>query len=181
MKKNNDMVLGAVFVIIGVLVLLSNLGYFNFSWSYIWPLALLLPGIYMHITFFTGIDKNPGILVPGGILTTYGLLFYSNVFFGWGLMGELWPIFLIGISIGLFEFYYFGDKNKSLLIPISIFGGLGLIFLTKNEFLISRKYILPALLIIIGVLILTKNKNQDNKNVDEPKEKEAENDTKADM
>lgn len=156
MKKNHNIILGAIFIVIGTLILLSNLGYLNFSWSYIWPLALLIPGIYMHISFFTGIDKNPGILVPGGILTTYGLLFYANVIFGWGLMGDLWPMFLIGIALGLFELYIFGGRDNALLIPISIIGGLGLVFMTRTEFLLSRKYIAPIFLIIIGIFILTK-------------------------
>ncbi len=172
MRKNNELVLGMVFILIGIAVLFSNLGYFNFSWNYIWPLALLIPGIYMHISFFSGLDKNPGILVPGGILTTYGILFYANVFFGWRLMGELWPILLIGISIGLFEFYYFGERNSALLIPISILGGLGLVFLTRSQFLISRKYVVPALLIIIGVMILTKNKDHGRSYDDEDFDRE---------
>lgn len=169
MKKNRNILLGAVFIIIGVLILLSNLGYLNFSWSYIWPLALLVPGIYMHVSFFTGFDKNPGILVPGGILTTYGLLFYANVILGWGIMGDLWPIFLIGIAIGLFELYIFGGRDNALLIPISILGGLGLVFLTENEFLLSRKYIAPVFLIIVGIMILTKSKKEDQKNETETK------------
>jgi hypothetical protein len=169
MKRNRNILLGAVFIIIGTLILLSNIGYLNFSWSYIWPLALLVPGIYMHVSFFTGFDKNPGILVPGGILTTYGLLFYANVIFGWGIMGDLWPIFLIGIAIGLFELYIFGGRDNALLIPISILGGLGLVFLTENEFLLSRKYIAPVFLIIVGIMILTKSKKEDQKNETETK------------
>lgn len=162
MKKNHNMVLGAVFILVGTLVLLSNLGYLNFSWSYIWPMALLIPGIYMHISFFTGLDKNPGILVPGGILTTYGILFYANVILGWGLMNDLWPVFLIGIALGLLELYIFGGQDKALLIPVAILGGLGLIFLTRSEFLLNKKYIAPAFLIIIGIIILSKGRKEKN-------------------
>lgn len=158
MKKNHNMVLGAAFILVGTLVLLSNLGYLSFSWSYIWPMALLIPGIYMHISFFTGLDKNPGILVPGGILTTYGVLFYANVILGWDLMSDLWPVFLIGIALGLFELYIFGGQDKALLIPVAILGGLGFIFLTKSEFLLSKKYLAPAFLIVIGVMILFKDR-----------------------
>lgn len=162
MKKNHNMVLGAAFILVGTLVLLSNLGYLNFSWSYIWPMALLIPGVYMHISFFTGLDKNPGILVPGGILTTYGILFYANVILGWGLMNDLWPVFLIGIALGLFELYIFGGQDRALLIPVTILGGLGLIFLTRSEFLLNKKYIAPAFLIIIGIMILSKGRKEKN-------------------
>jgi len=162
MRNNHNIFIGVLFIIIGTLFLVSNLGYFNFTWSYVWPLALLAPGAYLHFSFFTGLDKNPGILVPAGILTTYGLLFYANVIFGWGLMAELWPVFLIGVSIGLMELYLFGRRDRALLIPIAILGGLGLIFLTDTIYLLNRKYLAPAFLIVLGILILMKNDNRRN-------------------
>lgn len=177
MRNNQNIFIGVLFIIIGTLFLVSNLGYINFSWSYVWPLALLVPGIYLHFSFFTGLDKNPGILVPAGILTTYGLLFYANVIFGWGLMAELWPVFLIGISIGLFELYIFGNRDNALLIPIAVLGGLGLIFLTDTVYLLNRKYLAPAFLIILGILIITKSnhkKDSNNKDIIENKEENRE-------
>jgi len=162
MKNNNNIFIGVMFIIIGTLFLVSNLGYFNFTWSYVWPLALLAPGVYLHFSFFTGLDKNPGILVPAGILTTYGLLFYANVIFGWGLMADLWPVFLIGVSIGLMELYLFVRRDRALLIPIAILGGLGLIFLTDTIYLLNRKYLAPVFLIVLGILILMKNDNRRN-------------------
>ena len=66
MKKNHNIFIGVLFIIIGTLILVSNLGYLNFSWSYVWPLALLAPGLYLHFSFFTGLDKNPGILCRQG-------------------------------------------------------------------------------------------------------------------
>lgn len=157
MNRNSNIVIGAVLITLGTLFLLSNLGYVNFSWNYIWPLALLVPGVYMHFAFFTGIDKNPGILVPGGILTTYGALFYANVFFGWHLMTDLWPLFLIGIAIGLFELYLFGSHDKGLLVPVGILGGIGGSALFKTYIRFDLKdYLIPAVLIIIGIAIISK-------------------------
>jgi hypothetical protein len=155
--RNSNIVMGAVFVALGCILLLSNLGYINFSWDYIWPMALLLPGIYLHFAFFTKIDRNPGNLVPAGILTTYGLMAYIVAFFGWGTMGSMWPFILIGIAIGLFELYIFGNKDKGLLIPIGILGGLGLMFLGKMYFFMDlRKFLIPIIFVAIGVLMLSK-------------------------
>lgn len=157
MNRNSNIIIGAVLITLGTLFLLTNLGYVNFSWNYIWPLALLVPGVYMHFAFFTGIDKNPGILVPGGILTTYGALFYTNVFFGWHMMGNLWPLFLIGIAIGLFELYLFGNHDKGLLIPVAILGGIGFSALFRTYIRFDLKdYLIPAVLILIGIIVMTK-------------------------
>ncbi len=155
--KNSNLILGAVLIALGCIFLLSNLGYINFSWDYIWPLALLLPGIYLHFAFFTKVDKNPGNLVPAGILTTYGLMAYAVVFLGWGTMSSLWPFILIGIAVGLLELYLFGTRDKGLLIPVTILGGLGLMFLSKSFFLFDfRKFLVPVVLVLLGLLVLFK-------------------------
>ncbi|MGE5631426.1 MAG: LiaI-LiaF-like domain-containing protein [Caulobacteraceae bacterium] len=165
MNKNSNIVIGSIFIALGALFLMSNLGYLNFSWSFVWPLALLIPGLYMHFAFFTGIDKNPGILVPGGILTTYGALFYANVFFGWHLMANLWPLFLIGVAIGLLELYIFGSHDKGLLVPVVILGGIGASALFRNYIRFDLKdYFIPLLLIVIGIAVITgRGRKKDNK------------------
>lgn len=159
--KNSNIVMGAVLVALGCILLLSNLGYINFSWDYIWPMALLLPGIYLHFAYFTKIDKNPGNLVPAGILTTYGIMAYTVAFFGWGTMASLWPFILLGIAIGLLELYLFGTRDKGLLVPISILGGLGLMLLSKTYFFFDlKKVVIPAILVVLGVLMLSKREHK---------------------
>ncbi|MFZ5353175.1 MAG: LiaI-LiaF-like domain-containing protein [Bacillota bacterium] len=158
MNKNSNIVIGAILIALGALFLLTNLGYVSFSWDYIWPLAMLVPGLYMHFAFFTGIDKNPGILVPAGILTTYGGLFYINVLFGWHMMTHLWPLFILGVAVGLFELYLFGNRDKGLLIPVGILGAIGLTAISGPFVRDIKNYAIPALLIIIGVAIIAKRK-----------------------
>lgn len=155
MNKRSNLVIGALLITAGILFLLSSLGMFSFDWSVIWPLSLLIPGIYMHFAFFTGIDKNAGILVPAGILTTYGLLFYANIFFGWAMMATLWPLFLIGVAVGLFELYLFGNRDKGLLIPVFILGGIGASALFNYMVKFDIKaYLVPIILIGLGLLII---------------------------
>ncbi|MDF2533568.1 MAG: hypothetical protein K0Q65_3149, partial [Clostridia bacterium] len=98
---------------------------------------------------------------PAGILTTYGVMAYIVAFFGWGTMASLWPFILLGIAIGLLELYLFGTRDKGLLIPISILGGLGLMLLTKTYFFFDlKKVVIPAILVILGVLILSKREHK---------------------
>ncbi len=160
MNRNSGFVIGAVLIAIGVLFMLSNFGYVNFSFNYLWPMALLIPGIYMHFAFFTGIDKNPGILVPAGILTTYGGLFLVNVLFGWQLMGSLWPFFILGVAIGLFELYLFGNRDKGLLIPVAILGAVGFTALSGPVIQDLKKYATAVILIIVGVSVILNSRNK---------------------
>ena len=154
MNRNSNIVIGVVLIALGVLFLMSNLGYLNFSWNYL-AVGTAGSGIYMHFAF-TGIDKNPGILVPGGILTTYGALFYANVF----LDGILWLTCAAvpdRYSSGVFELYLFGNRDKGLLITVVILGGIGLSSILGSYIRFDIKdYLLPIILIIIGIVIITK-------------------------
>jgi len=122
---------GILFLVLGIIALLAAINAISLSWDYFWPLFILVPGITFEYSFFNKKSKgfkNAGILIPSGILIIVGLLFYINVFFGWHLMGYLWPVFILAPAVGLFQFYLFGPRVKALLIPIGILTGAGLFF-----------------------------------------------------
>ena len=163
-------VLGGILIILGALFLLRNLNIIGPIWHYInigrlfgligkfWPsLFLILPGLLFHTGYFSGRRKDPGLLVPGGILLVLGAAFQINMLFGgWGFT---WPVYIFAVAFGLFELYVFGNRDRGLLIPIGILTGLSVIFF----FVFSVKsllgfntssFIVPAVLIGIGLIIL---------------------------
>ena len=157
MKKNGGAFwTGIGLLVIGLLVLAGQLNLFSIGWDIIWPLVILLLGLCFHIGFALGGGRSPGILVPGGILITYGLLFFACSVLGWRLMSQLWPVFIIGPAIGLLELYLFGGKSRdrALLIPVGILLSLGGTMLVLETALISWDYFLPVVLIMVGLLLL---------------------------
>ena len=154
MKKINYIV-GLSLLFIGVLIILANFGVIEIIWDNLWPLFLLIPGIVFELSYFIS-RKDAGLLVPGGILITYGLLFLVNVVYGWHLMENLWPIFPLGVAIGLFQLYLFGGREKGLLIPVGILGAISLFFLINNLFFINFGLLAGILLVIIGIWIIFK-------------------------
>ena len=121
---------------LGILFLMKNMEIFDPIWrvfnlgallSRFWPaLFLLLPGLLFHYNYFSGNRRNPGVLVPGGILLVLGLVFQFNMLFGgWDIT---WPLIIFSVAFGLFELYIFGDREKGLLIPVGILGGLSFLF-----------------------------------------------------
>ncbi|MCX7709773.1 MAG: hypothetical protein N2484_07965 [Clostridia bacterium] len=173
MYKRSNMVIGIVFVLLGVLFLLRNLNIFNvfdmFDFGNIianmWPtLFLLIPSFIMHLSYFSGRNRDAGILVPGGILLGVGVTCQLSMFFDiWGVM---WPGFIMAVAIGLFELYLFGTRDRGLLIPVTILGGLSIIFFTTISFrelfgFGINKLILPLVLILLGVAIMIKNDRKD--------------------
>ena len=154
MKKINYL-FGLFLLIIGVLLILANFGAIEIAWDNLWPLFLLIPGIFFELSYFI-YRKDAGLLVPGGILITYGLLFSINVIFGWHLMDNLWPIFPLGVAIGLFQLYLFGGREKGLLIPVGILGAVSLFFLINNLIYVDFRLLAGILLVLIGIWIIFK-------------------------
>ena len=154
MKKINY-VFGLLLLCIGVLLILSNFGVIEIVWEDLWPLFLLIPGILFELSYFI-YRKDAGLLVPGGILITYGLLFLVNVNYGWHLMDNLWPIFPLGVAIGLFQLYLFGGREKGLLIPVGILGAISLFFLINNLLFVDFWLLAGIVLVVIGIWIIFK-------------------------
>jgi len=152
MKKVNYL-FGLFLLFIGTLLILANFGVIEIAWDNIWPLFLLIAGIFFEAGYFVS-RKDAGLLVPGGILITYGLLFSVNVIYGWYLMDNLWPIFPLGVAIGLFQLYLFGGRDKGLLIPVGILGTVSLFFLLNNLFFVDFRLIAGIVLILIGIWII---------------------------
>lgn len=133
--------------------LLHNFGLVRLDWDYLWPLFLVVPGLGFELGYFTN-RHDPGLLVPGGILLTYGALFYVNILFGWGLMELLWPVFPLGVALGLFQLYWFGTRDRGLLIPVGILGGFSLLALLFTLNQSSVRLVLPLVLIGLGLYLL---------------------------
>jgi len=166
MKKINY-IFGLSLLFIGVLLILANFGVIEIVWYNLWPLFLLIPGIVFELSYFIyrkdngnrgGIGDFPGssLLVLGGILITYGLLFSVNVIYGWHLMKDLWPIFLLGVAVGLLQAYLFGGREKYLLIPVGILGAISLFFLINNLLFVDFILLAGIVLVIIGIWIIFK-------------------------
>lgn len=158
MKK--DIMIGLVLIGIGTLLIIQKtIGLDINVWNFIWPLFLLVPGITMHINYFSD-RSNQGNLLLAGVLTIYGALFLVNVLTNWIYSDNLIFVYPLGIAIGFLEGYAFGDKRSSRL-------SLAVIFLAISTYMLLdiilpgvhiKDYILPGLLIISGIYILFKNR-----------------------
>ena len=175
MNNKTNRILGTIFIIAGALFLFKNLDimkpFFDmFNLCYIisrfWPsLFLLVPAFLFHYGFFSGRKKDPGLLVPGGILLILGIAFQINMLLG--MWDVTWPLNIFAVAFGLFELYYFGNREKGLLIPIFILGGLSFIFFTSFSLrgilgYNASKIAIPLLLIVIGLFVIYGGKKNRN-------------------
>lgn len=170
MNRRNNIFIGTLLVLLGAIFLLKNLNIFDFYFdifdvgfiiSRFWPaFFLILPALAMHSIFFSGKTPDAGILVPGGILLTVGITCQLSMLFG--IWGAMWPGFLLSVAVGLFEFYLFGTRDKALLIPVCILGGLSIVFFMSFSLswalsFKARHLFVPIVLVALGILVMFKN------------------------
>ncbi len=155
---------GAILVVVGLLMILSNLGVVPSFWRLLgtfWPMIIIFASLLFHVGYYSN-PKNVGLLVPGGILLTIGIVCQCSML--WGIWRFMWPGFVLAPAVGLFELYTFGNQQKGLLIPIGILTGASLVFFTFsfNALGSFARYLVPVSLIVIGLVILAKNKRKAN-------------------
>jgi hypothetical protein len=103
---NNRYSAGIVLIAIALVLLLGKLGVFHFLGWLLWPLIVGAIGLVFHGLYF-GKIAPAGVLIPGGILVTYSIMFFLCNLFGWHLMTYLWPGFIFGVAVGLYEYQMF--------------------------------------------------------------------------
>lgn len=159
--KINKVFWGLLLIILGVVGIFNRMFGINIiSIRNLWSLFILLPGLCFEYSYFYT-KRNPGLLVPGGILTTIGVLFIFETFTGWRFAGYTWPIYILAVAIGLFQLYLFGGRQKALLIPVGILTFIAAICFFGITFgnlihIIGKTIIVPIILLLIGVYILFK-------------------------
>ena len=152
--SKNSYVVGLLLIGLGAVLLLGKAGMFNFAMGVMWPIFVLLPSLFFHILFFArGVPS--GVLVPGGILATYALMFFYCNLFGWHAMAWLWPGFIGGVAVGLFEAYYFNpDRPRPLFIGAAIVASVSAVFFGFTLLATVGMYVIAAGMIALGVWIM---------------------------
>jgi hypothetical protein len=143
---------GLLLIVIGIIFLLPNVT--DLRGRDLWPLLVLGTGVVFYAVFLKD-RSNYGLLMPATILTIIGCMFLYCTIEGWHMMSQLWPLFIIAPGLGFALMYFFGKKEKGLLIPGGILLAIGFVFLIGfGEF----DYLLPVILIVAGCLLIFKEK-----------------------
>jgi len=161
--------LGIVLVVVGLFALLIVLSGVDLTQNG-WPLFIIIPGLTLLVVGF--ISFGGVATVPGGIVTTLGLvLAYANSTGDWPVWAYAWALVIPGgIGLGVY-LQALRDHDQPALR-----NGRNLLFVSLMIFLIGfvvfesilgisgRDYFgnfgkaaLPALLIIVGVILLVRS------------------------
>ncbi len=152
----NNVSIGLLIVAAGIVILLGKLGVFSFLGWLLWPMFIIVPGLLLHYLYFSRVLPSAA-LIPGGILTVYGGLFFFCNLFGSFLYQYLWPIFIFGVAVGLYEYYFF-DRNhpRPAFVAAAILAIISGIFFAFMILFSAAVYAVAFALIIGGALLLYK-------------------------
>ncbi|AWB47089.1 hypothetical protein DCC85_21435 [Paenibacillus sp. CAA11] len=165
---NRNILIGPILILLGAFLFIRGDLHFSTGsiFVYFWPSLFILPvSIFFHWLYFGVLGRRGvGVLVPGGVLLAVAIVCQIAMLFdSWGIM---WPGFIFAPAAGLFELYWFGGRNKWLLIPINILTGLSLLFFAIFSIgavfgsLAGSQPVIASILIIAGAfLILTRRKS----------------------
>lgn len=159
--KTKDLFWGLLFILVGAFLLLGKFVSLDFlSIGKLWPLFVLVPGLLFEIGYFSD-NRNPGLLVPGGILTTIGLLFLFETYTHWHYSEYTWPVYVLSVAIGLFQLYWFGGRQRGLLIPVFILtlvAAISFLTMLSNTFFkwFDYSYLIAIIFILLGIYMLIK-------------------------
>jgi len=159
-------IVGPVLLLLGVYFLLNPAGKMStgYIFAHFWPTLFVIPlGLFFHWLYFMVLNrKGLGLLIPGGILLISGIVCQISMLMdNWGSM---WPGFVLAVAAGLFEFYWFGNRNKWLLIPICVLTILSLLFFavfTLGSLMDEKLFgqpILAIVLVLAGLFLMINRK-----------------------
>ena len=158
--KSGHQVFGAILLLLGVILLLPNLGLTYLGWPNIWPLFIILFGAAFLFGWALSPEHDPGLAFvgTGGLLVGVFLALFAWGILGWGEMAVWWPVFpLIGGLAFLALWAAGGAKDAGILVPAGVGILTGLVALALTRGLIEAETIArwwPVSLILLGVVIL---------------------------
>lgn len=150
--KGHSVVPGLILILLGILIIAHSVGVLELDWGIFWTYIIIFIGILFWLGFL--FDRgNYGLLMPGSVVLTVGLVLNYAARNGWYHLEALWPFFILAPAFGFYMMFLLGEREKGLLVPASILTVIGVVFLLQNMDY-SMRYIWAFALIIIGALLI---------------------------
>jgi hypothetical protein len=149
--KRSLMPLGLILVLVGVVYILFQAGLVLLQ--FLWPLFILLIGWLLHRWFFRG-NAPAIVLIPGGLFVVSSLpLLYGN-WVSWSDLSYLWPLFVFGLAIGIYEYHKYSYTKDQMMFLLSISLGVVAVIALAVTLFIKLSFLFLAALLILGGFFL---------------------------
>lgn len=160
--------LGMVLIVVGIFALVVVLAGIDLT-QYGWPLFVIIPGLTLLVAGFLSFGQ--GASIPGGTITVLGLvLAYQNSTGDWASWAYAWALIVPGgVGLGMYlqamrdhDRHALKTGRTLMFIALMIFVIGFVLFesilgISGRDYGIFGKAALPALLIVIGAILLVRS------------------------
>ncbi len=169
MRNRTSYYIGLILIIVGGAALYNALFLDNlFSMRNLWPLFILLPGLFLEIDYFTNYKRrDASMLIPAGILTLTGTFFLIKQFLP--IMDSMSsPIFMVILGLALLQYYVAKPKDRGILvislalILIGVFLGYGR-YLGEFPYWLNFNTVRAFAILLLGVYLVFRTSTRDRK------------------
>ncbi len=161
--RRGTVFLALVLILLGVYLLLSQLGIGVPGWDEIWPVLPLAGGLALLGGYIFGERRDPGRVFLGTAATLVGLVFFFVTLgpMEYGDLGTWWPVFVLIGSVAFLALWVatrFRDWGAFFMALVAlVVGGAGLavtlqLLGPQTRELLPRLW--PVLLILLGLMAL---------------------------
>ncbi len=159
MNRSSSLVIGLIFIVVGLLLLLNRFNLFYVTWSKIYPVLLVIAGLYFFYKAFRGKSENAFWGTFFLLMGSYFLLQNFHIIHRFQFY-EFWPVFIVALGVSFIILFLFKPSDWALLIPGSIltfFGAIILFHTLDFSYMVIRfaQKFWPLVLVIIGIGLIT--------------------------
>ena len=101
---------GILLIALGVFFILVKLDILDWRIDHLWTYLIMIVGAAFWVRFLFEKEK-PGVLMPGTILLTIGLMFNYASRNGWHTMEHLWPFFILAPAFGFYALFFIRGQS----------------------------------------------------------------------
>jgi hypothetical protein len=154
MKRAHMIIWGILLIALGAVMVLIQMGWIQWNSSWWLPALFLGLAIFFHVGYFLGGMREHGLLVPGGIFLTYGVLLAVSAALGdewlWRLMG-LW---VAGPAVGIGEMTLASRGRDGSWTAVGILASISLILLLVRNTRATFAGIAGVVLVVWGTALI---------------------------
>ena len=170
-SRQGTIVAGVLLIALGAAFLVNN--QLNLDWDrYGWPVFVIAPGVFLLLVGLAiRNEAGLGMAIPGGIITTVGLLLaFQNATGAWASWAYAWALVApgsVGVTLAAYGLLHrrldlLDAGLRTAATGLGLFVGLGLFFenivgIDSGHESTALQNALPVMAIVLGVLIVLLN------------------------
>lgn len=156
MRRGGTITWGIMLVLVGLGLLLVRMGVIPWENSWWLPSIFLGLALFFHVLYFAQGRYDHGLLVPGGIFLTYGILLMISNAMGEGWLSRLMGLWVAGPAVGIAEMKLASRGQQGSWSAVVVLTVISITLILMRNTALSFRMAAGVVLVIWGLSILVR-------------------------